>query len=101
MNHRTRFPLAVVAVLFVLAGPSAHAWDYAGHRIVNALALASLPADFPAFVREPAAAERIAFLSGEPDRWKNDTGLPLRHENGPDHYLDFEQLEWAGLDPAL
>jgi hypothetical protein len=100
MNHRTRFPLAVVAVLFVLAGPSAHAWDYAGHRIVNALALASLPADFPAFVREPAAAERIAFLSGEPDRWKNDPGLPLRHENGPDHYLDFEQLEWAGLDPA-
>ena len=74
MNHRTILPPAVVAILFVLAGPPAHAWDYEGHRIINELALASLPADFPAFVREPAAAERIAFLSGEPDRWRNVSG---------------------------
>ena len=46
----------------------------------------------------PAAAERIAFLAGEPDRWKNLPDLPLRHENNPDHYLDLEQLGWAGLD---
>ena len=76
------------------------AWDYEGHRIVNRLALASLPADFPAFVREPAAAERIAFLSGEPDRWRNSPDLPLRHVNSSDHYLDIEQLAEAGLDAA-
>ena len=35
-----------------------------GHRMVNELALASpLPADFPAFVPEPAAVERIALPS--------------------------------------
>jgi hypothetical protein len=87
-------------LLAALPSAPVRAWDYPGHRIVNQLALASLPADFPAFVRDPAAAERIAFLAGEPDRWKNVTDLPLRHENGPDHYLDLEQLGWAGLDPA-
>lgn len=76
---------------------AAHAWDYEGHRIVNQLALASLPADFPAFVREPATAERVAFLAGEPDRWKNAPDLPLKHYNGVDHYCDLEQIPEAGL----
>jgi hypothetical protein len=80
------------------AAVSAAAWDYEGHRMVNQLALASLPADFPAFVREPAAAERIAFLSGEPDRWRNNPDLPIKHYNSPDHYLDLEQLTAAGFD---
>ena len=92
---------AVALVLLTTAvAPPGRAWDYAGHRVINQLALASLPADFPAFVREPAAAERIAFLGGEPDRWRNDSELPLRHANNPDHYLDLEQLDWAGLDLA-
>lgn len=80
--------------------PPLRAWDYPGHRIINRLALAGLPADFPAFVRTSAARDRIAFLSGEPDRWRNTHGLPLRHENGPNHYLDLERLRWAGLDPT-
>ena len=90
-------PLAWVAALVVSLQP-VFAWDYEGHRIVNRLALAGLPADFPAFVREPAAAERIAFLAGEPDRWRNDSDLPIKHYNGLDHYLDLEQLAYAGLD---
>jgi hypothetical protein len=91
------FRLTALALLLV---PTAvlHAWDYEGHRIVNQLALASLPADFPAFVHEPAAAERIAFLAGEPDRWRNTSDLPLKHVNGVDHYLDLEELADAGLD---
>lgn len=75
-----------------------HAWDYTGHRIVNEAALASLPADFPAFVRAPASAERIAFLAGEPDRWRNVNDLPIKHVNGMDHYLDLEELADAGLE---
>ena len=100
MNHRTGFCAAALILLTASGAPRARAWDYEGHRIVNQLALASLPADFPAFVRQPAAAERIAFLSGEPDRWKNASEPALRHENIPDHYIDMEQLGWAGLDPA-
>jgi hypothetical protein len=100
MNSRACSRFVVLAFLSLLGVPSGRAWDYEGHRIVNQLALAGLPADFPAFVQAPAAAERIAFLAGEPDRWRNSPDLPLQHENNPNHYLDLEQLGWAGLDPA-
>lgn len=81
---------------------AALAWDYEGHRTVNSLALASLPADFPAFVREPANAERIAFLSGEPDRWRNVPDAVMRQSGGSwtDHFFDVEQVADAGLDLA-
>lgn len=97
MNTRRLCCLALFAAVG-LAPVSA--WDYAGHRLINQVALASLPADFPAFVREPAAAERIAFLAGEPDRWRNNEDLPIKHANGLDHYLDVEMLADAGLTPA-
>jgi hypothetical protein len=78
------------------------AWDYAGHRMVNELALRSLPADFPAFIREPANVERIAFLSGEPDRWRNATDLIMKQSGGSwlDHFFDLEYVPAAGLDLA-
>lgn len=90
--------LAVLTGLLLAA--SASAWDYQGHRIVNQLGLAALPADFPAFVREPANAERIAFLAGEPDRWRNvDPWLKQVGPSWTDHFLDLEELPAAGLDP--
>lgn len=89
----------LVAAIALAGLTPLHAWDYAGHRLVNEVALAALPEDFPAFVREPAAAERIAFLAGEPDRWRNVSDLPLKHVNGLDHYFDFEQIAEAGLNP--
>jgi hypothetical protein len=79
----------------------AQAWDYEGHRVVNQLALASLPANFPAFVHEPAAAERIGFLAGEMDRWRNTPNLPLKHYSFPDHYIDMEELANYGLKPEM
>jgi hypothetical protein len=79
----------------------ASAWDYEGHRLVNQLALASLPTNFPAFVHKPEVEERVAFLAGEPDRWRNCQDLPLRHVNGPDHYIDLEQLADYGLKPEM
>jgi hypothetical protein len=72
------------------------AWDYEGHRFVNQLALASLPTNFPAFVLTPQARERIAFLAGEPDRWRNTPDLT--HYNGPDHYIDMDELPAYGID---
>lgn len=76
------------------------AWDYEGHRTVNLLALRTLPPDFPAFVREAGNVDRIAYLSGEPDRWRNVPDGPLRHANGLDHYIDLEDLvEWS-FDPV-
>lgn len=93
------FALSILTALLV-SSTAAHAWDYTGHRTVNTAALAALPPDFPAFVQEAAAAARIAFLAGEPDRWRNVNDLPIKHVNGVDHYLDLEQLPQAGLDVA-
>ena len=89
----------MVSLLALVAGP-ASAWDYEGHRLVNQLALASLPADFPAFALTPAARERVAFLAGEPDRWRNSPAPTFRHWNAPDHYFDLEDLADYGLDAA-
>lgn len=87
--------MIVVGVL--LGGGSVSAWNYEGHRVVNRLALDSLPDDFPAFAKTAASRERIAFLAGEADRWRNTPDLPLRHVNGPDHFLDIEDMESYGV----
>lgn len=82
-----------LGLLLILGGLlSAPAWDYDGHRFINQTALSLLPTHFPAWAREPEARERIAFLGGELDRWRNTTHYPLRHANNPDHYLDLEDL---------
>ena len=91
-----RLLLTVASLLAVHAS----AWDYEGHRTVTQIALASLPTNFPAFVRTPEARERIAFLAGEPDRWRNTTDLGLKHFNNPDHYFDFDYLPDYGLEAA-
>lgn len=84
------------AILYGTAS-SSPGWDYNVHRAINQAALASLPTNFPAFVSTPAAAERIAFLAGEPDRWRNTPDLTFKHSNGPDHYIDVEELAVYGL----
>ncbi len=94
---KTRSILLAVGVA-ALAAPYAVAWDYEGHRLVNQVALAALPPEFPDFVRIPENAERIAFLAGEPDRWRNSPDYPLKQLNELDHYLDIEDLPDAGLD---
>jgi hypothetical protein len=76
------------------------AWDYERHRLINDLALGTLPKDFPRFALTPAARERILFLGGEPDRWRNNRERALRHLNNPDHYFDVEDLEPYQIKPA-
>jgi hypothetical protein len=89
--------LAAAAAIAWSAG-SAVAWNYPGHRIVAQLALAALPSDFPAWARTPENLERIAYLSGEPDRWRDTRVDLLQHFNGLDHQIDLEQLDDAGID---
>lgn len=88
-----------ICLLVLLLPGVAGAFDYDGHRLINQLALASLPTNFPSFVTAPTTAERIAFLSGEPDRWRNTPDNTFKHRNGPDHFFDFEDLAPLGLSP--
>ncbi len=84
----------------LLAAVNVRAWDAEGHRIVASLGLTALPADYPAFARDAAAAARIDFLTNVPDRWRNvDPWLKQMGASWTDHFLDIEQLADAGLDP--
>jgi hypothetical protein len=97
-----RSRLSCFAALIVFITPVLRAWDYEGHRIVNQLALRALPKDFPAFVHAVPNADRITFLAGEADRWRNVPDLPMKHA-GPswgDHFMDLEYLPEAGVDLA-
>jgi len=91
------FAAAAVA-LAQISVSNVWAWDYEGHHAVNELALASLPPDFDIQLT-PALKTRIEYLAGEPDRWRNISDLPLKHFNGPDHYIDLEDLPLYGLTP--
>jgi hypothetical protein len=93
-----RSSLSLLAFLIVSAS-NLFAWDYEGHRLVNQIALASVSSNFPAFAITGGAQDRIAFLAGEPDRWRNTSSLGLKHFNGPDHYLDVDTLPLYGLTP--
>ncbi|MDX1951903.1 MAG: hypothetical protein SFY81_06940 [Verrucomicrobiota bacterium] len=87
----------LLLLLLVLARPGVQAWDYDNHRLVTDLALQALPTNFPAFVLTPEARERIRFLSGEADRWRNTPELSLKHVNHPDHYFDMEFISDLGM----
>jgi hypothetical protein len=98
--RRCRAGLALAGWVMFLAVHRVSGWDYEGHRLINQLALATLPTNFPAFVFSAQAQERVAFLGGEPDRWRNTPELALRHCHGPDHYLDLEALRDYELEAA-
>jgi hypothetical protein len=95
MKHKIFATFLVFGSLIFSAG----AWNYEGHHTVNELALATLPPDFGGFELTPALKNRIEFLAGEPDRWRNIPDLELVHENGPDHYFDLEDIQLCGLTP--
>ena len=97
-NPLGRGLVRVLPLLLALTPGVLRAWYEPGHRIINQLALDSLPPEFPAWVREPATAERIVFLSQEPDRWRRTREALLQHANAPDHTIDLEQLTAAGID---
>lgn len=79
--------LAAAAVIaFTPAGP-ALAWGNTGHRMVGTLAMQSLPAEVPAFLRTKQAAADMGELAREPDRWKG-AGKTHDSDRDPAHFLD-------------
>ncbi len=89
--------MGIIAVCLIIP-QRLFAWDYEAHHAINEMALDSLPADF-GIELTPALKERIEYLAGEPDRWRNMPDLPLKHFNGPDHYIDMEDLPLYDLTP--
>ena len=82
--------VAVTVLLPLIAVPSSFGWGNEGHRLVNKLAAANLPADMPAFLHTQAAIDEIEYLGPEPDRWRGLAEPELNAAQAPDHFLDLE-----------
>ncbi len=100
MKTGLRLGLWVLAVgsVGLMLTERASAWGSDGHRMINRLAVMTLPNDVPAFLRSGEALDTIEYLGPEPDRWKSRAEPELATESSPDHYID---LEWADLAGAL
>ena len=90
----------VVRVLFVVAlMPSllvvqSGAWGNDGHKMINRLAAAALPADVPEFLRSQSALDAMEYYGPEPDRWKSNSEMELKMAGESEHFID---MEWADL----
>ena len=76
---------------------SAWPWGNEGHMMINRVAAEKLPPDVPAFLRD--AAEQLAYLGPEPDRWREKSELALKMSQEPDHFIDLELVEGMTLPP--
>jgi hypothetical protein len=76
---------------------SAWPWGNEGHSAINRVACEKLPADMPAFFRN--AADQLAYLAPEPDRWRQPSELALKRSQEPDHYINLEAVQGMELPP--
>ena len=67
--------------------------------MINRLAITTLPADAPAFLRSEAAASEIEFLGPEPDRWRSPAEPELNAAQAPEHFIDLEPADALGPLP--
>jgi hypothetical protein len=75
------------------------AWGADGHMLINRLAAAALPADVPEFLRSPAALDAMQYYGPEPDRWRSPAEPELDAAQAPEHFIDLEYADLAGLLP--
>jgi hypothetical protein len=88
--HSARLRIAIVIILVGLSVQPARSWWEDGHILINRTAALKAPNSMPPFLR--AAAERIAYLGPEPDRWRERSEYALKESQEPDHFLDMERV---------
>ncbi len=87
--------VGTAAVLLpLLAATPAFGWGSDGHKLINRLAGAALPADVPEFLRSPEGINALEYYGPEPDRWRSPSEPELNAAQAPEHFID---LEWADL----
>ena len=88
--------IGILLIALVLFQPQpAGAWGNEGHTAINRVAAEKIPSSMPAFLR--GAADEIAYLGPEPDRWRSPSEFALKNAQEPDHFIDLERVAW--LDP--
>jgi hypothetical protein len=78
--------IVMAAVLVAGSATGALAWGPTGHRLIGELAMARLPQEVPAFLRDAAIARDVGMLAQEPDRWRN-SGDPHDSERDSGHFV--------------
>jgi hypothetical protein len=89
------FAAVVATFLTCVAVPSSFGWGSAGHKIINRVAMETLPADMPTFLRTPQALDEIEYLGPEPDRWRSSAAPELSAAWAPEHFVDLELADLA------
>ena len=91
MSFKGRAATAFVIIFLLAFQPCAIAWGVEGHMWINRVAATRIPRSMPDFLRK--AADRLAYLGPEPDRWRNPVSEPqLKYSQEPDHFIDMEAL---------
>jgi hypothetical protein len=85
---------ALVIGLCISAG-SALAWSENGHRMIGQLAMESLPAELPAFMRKAEAARQVGEVAREPNRSKGASAPHDSDVNAAHHINVGEDLKVA------
>ena len=83
----------LAAVLAAAIAGQALGWGASGHRLVGQLAVETLPAEIPGFLRSKKAVAAMGELAREPDRWKGGGKLHDADREGA-HFVDIDD---AGL----
>ncbi|MDE2181893.1 MAG: S1/P1 Nuclease [Alphaproteobacteria bacterium] len=78
---------AACGVALLGLSQAAWAWGPDGHRMIGMLAIKALPAEIPAFLRTPVAADEIGYLAPEADRQRG-AGQAFDSEHSPAHFVD-------------
>ena len=93
-------PATTATVAVRVAPPSDRAapppWGFAGHLMAARAAVATLPAEMPAFFRE--AGGQLVHLNPEPDRWRVREQREMNRAFQYDHYVDLENLPEGALE---
>jgi len=90
--------LTIVAVLGTLTF-NAGAWDYEGHHAINETGAGVVAGGFRRVHADARVQEPHCVFSRRAGPLRNVGDLPLKHFNGPDHYIDLEDLKLYSLTP--
>src|SRR5262249_7688990 len=83
---RKPFWLAAVALVALLTPAPAHAWGFAGHRLIMARALDLLPPELKPFFQR--FRDEIVIRAVDPDLWRT-----AGWDDDPNHFVDFGMPE--------
>jgi hypothetical protein len=91
--------VVAVTLLPVMLVQQSFAWGLDGHKMINRLAGAALPADVPEFLRSHEALDALEYYGPEPDRWKSRGEPELNAAQSPEHFIDLEYADLVGELP--